>query len=92
VKYGFNNPHSYRGYYDELAFEVIRKETPIANILDDVKSAVDTTYEGWKGGEFKMGKDTPIWLVEGMGRTGTQISTFMLALLLNDESLAEEIK
>ena len=57
VKQGFGNPHSWRGVYAELAFEPAG-ETTVGDMLDAARSAVGATYEGWKGGEFTMDRDT----------------------------------
>lgn len=57
VRRGFGNPHSWRGSYDELAFEPIH-DTTVGEMLEAAKSAVGTTYHGWKGGEYKMILDT----------------------------------
>jgi hypothetical protein len=59
VALGFGNPHSWRGSYDELAFEPV-ENTTVGQMLEDAKSAVGATYEGWKGGEFLMTLDTPV--------------------------------
>lgn len=54
---GFNTPHSYRGYYNELAFQ------PAEDIaLQDVIKALDRAYSevfyGYKGGEFEYNMET----------------------------------
>jgi hypothetical protein len=54
VAIGFNNPHSYRGYYEDLAFEPAKNIT-VGEMLDCAKGALGKTYEGYKGGEYKMG-------------------------------------
>lgn len=59
VAVGFANPHSYRGYYHELAFEPVA-DTTIGAMLVAALSAVGATYEGWKGGEFTMDRDTEV--------------------------------
>ncbi|GEM_PF-3444980 len=58
--HGFANPHSYRGYYDQLAFEPARNVT-IQSMLDCAISAIDETFTG-KGGEYVMDQDTTVWL------------------------------
>lgn len=60
---GFCNPHSYRGFYDQLAFEPTKNVT-VAEMLKDALSALGTTYEGYKGGEYRMGGSTIVWLAE----------------------------
>lgn len=60
---GFENPHSYRGYYECLSFEPTESSTA-GEMLRAAKSAVGETYEGWKGGDFKMELYTPCFLAE----------------------------
>ncbi|MFD8777559.1 hypothetical protein [Streptomyces sp. NPDC059916] len=61
VEHGFNNPHSYRGDYMELAFEPATT-VPVQDMITAARSALDTTYTGYKGGEFTMTADTWVWL------------------------------
>ena len=65
------NPHSYRGYYDDLAFS---EESQIAGDLSRlIKSDVmDKTLKGYKGGDFLMDENTPLWLAS-YGDTGLAI-------------------
>lgn len=58
---GICEPHSYRGYYDQLAFEPCENQ-PVTEAIHIAKSAVGTTYEGYKGGEFTMTEYTDVWL------------------------------
>ena len=59
VSCGFGNPHSWRGSYDELAFEPVN-DTTVGEMLGAAKSAIGQTYTGWKGGDFKMGLETSV--------------------------------
>ena len=61
VREGFYSPHSYRGYYDQLAFEPCGPIT-VREMLDAAYAARGSTYEGWKGGYFTMTDDTECWL------------------------------
>lgn len=54
---GFANPHSYRGYYERVAFEPTGNTT-VGNMLAAAKSALGATYTGYKGGEFTMDADS----------------------------------
>lgn len=81
VPLGFTEPHSYRGYYDELAFEVTADVT-VGAMLADARSALGATYQGWKGGDYPMDADTPVWLVEREGTTGEQCGAVSLHLML----------
>jgi hypothetical protein len=69
---------SWRGSYAELAlnFSFVGygmpgyiktdgpdlKELTVTEFLAILKSAIGKTYTGWKGGDFVMGKNTPIWV------------------------------
>lgn len=61
VKDGFSSPHSDRGDYSELAFTPA-EEARISEMLKHARSAVDATFTGWKGGEFKMDLETPVYI------------------------------
>lgn len=59
-EYGPGNPHSYRGYYSDLAFEDISDVT-VKHVLADCRESFEKTFTGYKGGDFFMGADTPLW-------------------------------
>lgn len=80
VPLGFTEPHSYRGYYDELAFVPTEKVT-VREMLAAARSALGTTYQGWKGGDFKMGQYTDCWLAE-QGDCGEGIGPILLDYML----------
>ena len=51
LPYGFHKPHSYREYYDEVAFEPTT-DVSINSMLDSLEDATQGEYIGYKGGEF----------------------------------------
>lgn len=69
-------PHSYRGYYSDLAFEQQDGCRPAADVLKDAKAVLGTTLEGYKGGDFLMGKTTPVWISEWGDSSGTKLIGF----------------
>lgn len=74
---GFCNPHSYRGDYEELAFEPAYGVS-VAEMLNTAKRAVGATFCGWKGGYYTMGLNTLVNLaVEGYA-CGVRINEFTL--------------
>lgn len=81
VAYGFGVPHSYRGYYDELAFEPV-PNTTVLSMLAAAREAEDATYQGWKGGDYTMSSYTPVWIAE-RGDTGETLGRVMLGLMLS---------
>ena len=58
---GICKPHSYRGYYSDLAFERGEKVTS-ANAVEMCRGCMVKVFEGYKGGDFLMGRGTPVWL------------------------------
>ncbi|GAB3937263.1 hypothetical protein [Larkinella terrae] len=62
---------SWRGSYDELALNYTEegKETAITAFLELLKSAVGKTFEGYKGGDYVMNENTPVW-VANYGNSG----------------------
>lgn len=71
VEHGFSHPHSYRGYYEDLAFSPV-EQTTVGAMLQAAKSALGRTFHGYKGGEYTMGEHTDCWLSEH-GSTGVPI-------------------
>lgn len=87
VRTGFDSPHSYRGYYDELAFEPASNVT-IGSMLEAAREANGSTYRGWKGGGFTMEDWTPCHLAYA-GSTGDPLSARLLAYMLADVAKGE---
>ena len=56
-----SEPHSYRGYYSDLSFETESGASTVAEISSMLKSALGETFEGYKGGDYTMGNDAPLW-------------------------------
>ena len=59
---GLGELDSYRGYYEDLAFEPLEGERSVEEILVQCRAAMGQVFEGYKGGNFVMGALTPIWL------------------------------
>lgn len=78
---GFHHPHSYRGYYDELAFEPAQNVT-VADMLADARSALGATYQGWKGGDYAMSEHTTCWLAEQGLSFGDMLGPLLVKLML----------
>lgn len=64
---------SWRGSYAELALEFDgEKGFTVSEFIALLKGAIGKTYTGYKGGDFVMGKTTPIWVANwgNSGNTG----------------------
>lgn len=84
VPIGFWHPHSYRGYYHELAFEPHR-HAKVSDMLADAKAALGATYTGWKGGEFTMSSYTECHLAYE-GQCGEGIGPVLMKYMLGELS------
>ena len=56
--------NSWRGVYAELAlgFALEGEDPKIGPFIDMLKSAIGMTFEGWKGGDYRMDEGTPVWV------------------------------
>ncbi len=80
VKSGFNNPHSYMGYYEDLAFEPCQNIS-VLEMLECARSALGQTFEGYKGGEFRMDEHTEVHIA-CYGCCGDEIGPTILEYML----------
>ena len=54
--------HSYRGYYCDIAFERHEGVRPATGLLADCRAAMGEVFMGYKGGDYVMGRQTPVWV------------------------------
>lgn len=59
---GICDPHSYRGYYQDLAFETSASKIPVSQALQVCRDCMGEVFQGYKGGDYQMGRQTPVWL------------------------------
>lgn len=64
---------SYRGYYEDLALEPSESPIDVSGFLSVLEAALGETFMGYKGGDFVMDEDTPLWVAE-YGTTGRAIT------------------
>lgn len=69
---GFNEPHSYRGYYSDLAFERTQEKITAGQAHKMARDCMGEIFEGYKGGDFQMGRNTPVWIAS-YGSCGKKI-------------------
>ena len=77
-------PHSYRGYYSDLAFEQSEVRT-VDEILKEVEGCLGKEFTGYKGGEYTMDESTPVWIAE-YGSAGVRL----MAIGLNGSLVTAE--
>lgn len=78
---GWGAPDSYRGYYEDLAFEPATNVT-IGSMLDNAKYALGRTFTGYKGGEYRMTEWTDCWIAEYGESSDNSISPMLLDFIL----------
>jgi len=63
---------SWRGSYEELAlsFDGGRNSLALSDFISLLKTALDNTFTGYKGGEYTMSRHTPVW-VANYGNSGS---------------------
>lgn len=71
------NPHSYRGYYDDLAFELGEGCMCSKDLLSLCKSLIGKKFEGYRGGTYKMKRGTLLW-VANYGDCGKPLTSKMI--------------
>lgn len=55
---------SYRGYYSDLSFSSSETPVTVADFLKRARGALGETYYGYKGGDYTMTAETPVWRAE----------------------------
>ena len=77
--------NSYRGYYDQLAlgFEMPSwdaKDATVATLLGLCQDVDGKVLEGYKGGDYLMGRDTEVWVANW----GETCSTWLVGVTGDD--------
>ncbi len=79
---GLSDPHSYRGYYSDLALEPGPEKVAVRELKESVSEVLGTELCGYKGCDFLMAKDTPVW-VANYGCCGQKL------IAINDDGTLE---
>ena len=66
--YGISEPFSWRGSYDEVAFEILEQPMTREEILANIEKAYTGTFYGWKGGEYAYEDYTEVHFEEDASR------------------------
>lgn len=62
--YGISNPFSWRGSYDEVAFEFLEQSMTKEELLEKINLAYTDIFPGYKGGEYYFKNFTPVHFEE----------------------------
>lgn len=85
---GLADPHSYRGYYQELAVELCGPTTA-GEIATMLKGCIGRTFEGYKGGDYTMRRFTDVYIAEYGSAGGDMIGPVLLHFLTHQTPLEE---
>ena len=66
--YGISEPFSWRGSYDEVAFEILEQPMTREEILANIEKAYTGTFYGHKGGEYTYEDYTEVHFEEDSSR------------------------
>jgi len=98
-KYHPTDVGSWRGSYCELAIEFSSNSKVLSakKFLKMLKNANGRIYEGYKGGEFLMGKTTPVWVAnygnsEGFKKDGDKYCQAVIDVSENKECVVIKTK
>lgn len=89
---------SYRGYHDHLALgwsedsvkdksgNFVSHWPKAKDVLAELKSALGKTFKGYKGGDFMMAANTPLWVAKwgqsgGTGIVGMTCDEYIVMLI-----------
>lgn len=79
VAFTVKKPHSYRGYYERLAFEFDWQICSVEKMIGTIRSALGRTYTGYKGGEYYMNEDSDVYLAK-YGCCGEELGPTIIRL------------
>lgn len=81
VPIGLGRPHSYRGYYEDLAFEP-QKNVSVAQMLKTATFCVGREFQGYKGGWYKMDENSDCWIAYIGNGGGDKIGELLMRYML----------
>lgn len=78
---GFTNPHAYRTYPEEVAFEPA-EYIELGEMLDAAEAAIGSSYEAWGyTATYKMDEFTWCWIAR-RGETGEGLGTHQIDTMI----------
>lgn len=67
-----NDSMSYRGYYEDISFEPGPNEISAKEFLASVNDVIGKSFTGYKGGQYVMDENTPVWIAH-YGSSGNAV-------------------
>lgn len=69
--FSLSTPFSWRGSYDEFAFEVSEGKMNRDSVLENIQRAFTEVFHGYKGGQYTYDNETPVNFEEHGSRNYT---------------------
>lgn len=82
LPFGITHPHSYRGFYEDVAFERTEPQT-VREFVAVLRSALGQSYEGWKGGHYTMDEHSDAWFATEGSTSDSPFSRLLFEVLLD---------
>jgi hypothetical protein len=87
VKYGWEACHSYRGYYEQLAFSPALN-VKVSRMLAVAESALNGSFTGYKGGIYTMREFTDCWIANyGETTNSIPVTDHLLSWMLGKDDV-----
>lgn len=84
--YGISEPFSWRGSYDEVAFEILEQPMTREEVLANIEKAYTDTFYGYKGGKYTYKDYTEVnFERDGSKYTDGSYCAEMIAEIEDDE-------
>ena len=89
-KYSPTHIDSWRGRYNELALNYSTEGDPLSawDVIALLKRSVGTKFMGYKGGEYLMGKTTPVWVANYGDSEGFRGEDYVAVVDVREEAKA----
>lgn len=71
---------SYRGYYEDLAISPQPDLKSVGEVLQEARNALGEVFEGYKGGDFPMHKNSLLWVAPYGGSGGNMLTGVRLEI------------
>lgn len=76
---------SYRGYYSDLALSFGEVGLSAGDLLAKLRASDGATFKGYKGGEFRMDRTTPVWVANhgkshGVAVVGIEVQSWRVVI------------
>lgn len=89
-----SEPHSYRGFYEMLAFQPSDELVTVSEFLNVLDGIEGTEFIAWKGGDYFYDAETCVWFAhrgnsDGRLIVGVEVKAGMVTILTDSDDYFE---